>query len=140
MNYGGFSWRRLLGISAFKSRVSRMIGIPLTASGRRRKLGASVFNVIGSVFGTLAVAAVAGAKQRGNSNEGATFSEPPSRWGVRCMACGALALYRDPEAAKAAASKYPAMRENYLVHDGERIRLAGFGKFEHQCRDKWQKA
>jgi hypothetical protein len=39
MNKGGFSWRRLLGISAFKSRISRSIGIPLTKSGRQRKLG-----------------------------------------------------------------------------------------------------
>ncbi len=41
-NYGGFSWNRLLGISAAKLRVSRAIGIPLTRSGRQRKLG-SIF-------------------------------------------------------------------------------------------------
>jgi hypothetical protein len=57
-NFGGFSWRRLVGISAFKSRASRTIGIPLTASGRRRKLGASIFNAVGPVAGTLAVGAV----------------------------------------------------------------------------------
>jgi hypothetical protein len=62
MNSGGFSWRRFLGISAFKSRVSRKIGIPLTASGRRRKLGASIYNAVGPVAGTIAVAAIA-AKQ-----------------------------------------------------------------------------
>jgi len=39
MNKGGFSWRRLFGISAVKSRVSRKIGIPLTRSGRQRKIG-----------------------------------------------------------------------------------------------------
>ena len=39
MNKGGFSWRRLLGVSAAKSRISRTIGIPLTRSGRQRKLG-----------------------------------------------------------------------------------------------------
>ena len=39
MNMGGFSWRRLLGVSATKSRISRKIGIPLTRSGRQRKLG-----------------------------------------------------------------------------------------------------
>jgi hypothetical protein len=39
MNIGGFSWKRLLGISAFKSRISRKIGIPLTKSGRERKVG-----------------------------------------------------------------------------------------------------
>jgi hypothetical protein len=40
MNRGGFSWNRLLGISQAKSRLSRKIGIPLTKSGRERKLGA----------------------------------------------------------------------------------------------------
>jgi hypothetical protein len=39
MNKGGFSLRRLLGISAAKSRISRAIGVPLTRSGRQRKLG-----------------------------------------------------------------------------------------------------
>jgi hypothetical protein len=34
-----FSWKRALGLSAAKSRLSRMIGIPLTRSGRERKLG-----------------------------------------------------------------------------------------------------
>jgi hypothetical protein len=34
-----FSWRRALGVTAFKGRVSRRTGIPLTRSGRERKLG-----------------------------------------------------------------------------------------------------
>ncbi|HEY3298300.1 MAG TPA: hypothetical protein VGK34_06555 [Armatimonadota bacterium] len=42
MNRGGFSWSRLLGISAAKSRISRQIGIPLTRSGRQRKFGAAM--------------------------------------------------------------------------------------------------
>src|SRR4051812_28430555 len=39
MGFGGFSWKRALGISAAKSRLSRQIGIPLTRSGRQQKLG-----------------------------------------------------------------------------------------------------
>ena len=39
MNLGGFSWKRAVGISAAKARLSRRIGIPLTKSGRQRKLG-----------------------------------------------------------------------------------------------------
>jgi hypothetical protein len=39
MNKGGYSWKRFLGISAAKSRISRSIGVPLTKSGRQRKLG-----------------------------------------------------------------------------------------------------
>ena len=40
MNRGGFSWKRFLGISQAKANLSRKIGIPLTRSGRQRKLGA----------------------------------------------------------------------------------------------------
>ena len=47
MNLGGISIWRFLGVSAFKSRVSRTIGIPLTKSGRRRKLGAWIFRLFG---------------------------------------------------------------------------------------------
>ena len=39
MGFGGFSWKRAVGLSAAKSRLSRQIGIPLTKSGRQRKLG-----------------------------------------------------------------------------------------------------
>jgi hypothetical protein len=34
-----FSARRALGVSAFKGKVSRSIGIPLTRQGRQRKVG-----------------------------------------------------------------------------------------------------
>jgi len=34
-----FSWKRALGISAIKGKISRGIGIPLTKSGRQRKAG-----------------------------------------------------------------------------------------------------
>jgi hypothetical protein len=39
MNNGGFSWKRFVGISAAKARISRKIGIPLTKSGRDQKIG-----------------------------------------------------------------------------------------------------
>ena len=42
MGYGGFSWKRAIGISAAKARLSRQIGIPLTRSGRQRKIGKAV--------------------------------------------------------------------------------------------------
>lgn len=47
MNRGGFSWRRLFGISAFKSHLSRQIGIPLTRSGRRQKIGSLILRLLG---------------------------------------------------------------------------------------------
>ncbi len=41
--YGfSFSWKRALGISAAKGRLSRQIGIPLTRSGREREIGRMV--------------------------------------------------------------------------------------------------
>jgi len=50
-NYGGFSWARLLGISAAKGRVSRKIGMPLTKSGRQRKAGAgSILAMLFTLF------------------------------------------------------------------------------------------
>lgn len=45
MNTGGFSWKRLIGITRVKSEISRTIGIPLTKSGRRRKVGAAIFKL-----------------------------------------------------------------------------------------------
>jgi hypothetical protein len=36
-----FSWKRAIGLSAAKGRLSREIGIPLTRSGRQRKFGAA---------------------------------------------------------------------------------------------------
>ena len=47
MNLGGFSIWRFIGISAFKSKISRKIGIPLTKGGRRRKLGAFILRLFG---------------------------------------------------------------------------------------------
>ncbi|CAM2810855.1 hypothetical protein LEAN103870_03750 [Legionella anisa] len=50
MNLGGFSWKRLIGISALKAKISRKIGIPLTKSGRQRKLGALIIKYLHLLF------------------------------------------------------------------------------------------
>ena len=42
MGKGGFSWKRALGITRIKSNISRSTGIPLTKSGRQRKIGKMV--------------------------------------------------------------------------------------------------
>jgi hypothetical protein len=34
-----FSWKRAIGLSGAKSKISRSIGVPLTRSGRQRKIG-----------------------------------------------------------------------------------------------------
>jgi hypothetical protein len=36
------SWKRAVGISSAKAKLSRQIGIPLTRSGRQRKFGAAM--------------------------------------------------------------------------------------------------
>jgi len=40
MNRGGFSWKRALGITNAKRKVSRATGIPWSKTGRQRKVGA----------------------------------------------------------------------------------------------------
>jgi hypothetical protein len=45
-----FSWKRALGISAAKGKLSRLIGIPLTKSGRQRKAGRLLGDAIGSTL------------------------------------------------------------------------------------------
>ena len=56
-----FSWKRALGISSAKARVSRMLGVPLTRSGRERKIGRMVLNGGGCTMGPLllVIAAIA---------------------------------------------------------------------------------
>lgn len=41
--YGfSFSWKKAIGLSAQKGKLSRRLGIPLTRSGRQQKIGRSV--------------------------------------------------------------------------------------------------
>jgi hypothetical protein len=50
MPYGlSFSWKRAVGISAAKARISRRIGMPLTRSGRERKVGRMVSHGVGAI-------------------------------------------------------------------------------------------
>lgn len=46
-----FSWRRAVGLSALSAKVSRKIGVPLTRSGRERKLGRLLLRAIGGRSG-----------------------------------------------------------------------------------------
>jgi hypothetical protein len=42
MGKGGFSWKRAIGVTKAKTKISRVTGIPLTKSGRQRKVGKMV--------------------------------------------------------------------------------------------------
>ena len=55
-----FSPKRALGISAIKGRVSRATGIPLTESGRQRKVGRMLgcCVMLGAMIGTIALSVV----------------------------------------------------------------------------------
>ena len=44
-----FSWRRALGLSAAKARLSRAIGVPLTRAGQERKLGRAMMGRTGAL-------------------------------------------------------------------------------------------
>lgn len=62
MNKGGFSWKRATGITRAKSKISRAIGIPLTKSGRQRKVGKILTGggcLIPGLVALLAVVAIA---------------------------------------------------------------------------------
>ncbi len=49
--YGfSFSWKRALGISGAKQSFARRSGIPTTRQGLERKVGASVLNLLMSLF------------------------------------------------------------------------------------------
>lgn len=37
MSFGGFSWKRALGVTNAKRKVSKATGIPTTKAGRKRK-------------------------------------------------------------------------------------------------------
>jgi hypothetical protein len=41
-----FSWKRALGISQFKQKVSRETGIPMSKSGLERKIGSTLLKMI----------------------------------------------------------------------------------------------
>jgi hypothetical protein len=45
MGFGGFSWKRAVGLSAAKARLSRRLHVPLTRSGRQRKVGRAVLGL-----------------------------------------------------------------------------------------------
>ncbi|WP_169824222.1 hypothetical protein [Clostridium formicaceticum] len=46
MNKGGFSWKRFLGITKYKRKISKATGVPLTKSGREQKLGRIIINLL----------------------------------------------------------------------------------------------
>ena len=42
-----FSWKRAIGVSSIKEKISKMIGVPLTKSGRERKIGRIILRFFG---------------------------------------------------------------------------------------------
>ncbi len=50
MNKGGFSWKRLVGVSAVKTKIARTTGIPTTKTGRQQKVGRIATKAVKSLF------------------------------------------------------------------------------------------
>ena len=48
MSFWGFSfsWKRVLGITAFKQKIARSTGVPTSKSGLERKIGKSILNIL----------------------------------------------------------------------------------------------
>ena len=51
-----FSWKRAIGLSGAKNRLSRQIGIPLTRAGRQRKVGKTLGCCIPFLLGLASLA------------------------------------------------------------------------------------
>lgn len=49
MSFGGFSWKRALGITNAKRKIAKATGIPTTKEGRKRKAQNMLWK---AVFGT----------------------------------------------------------------------------------------
>src|SRR3990167_1748830 len=60
MNKGGFSWKRLTGVTKIKQKISRATGVPLTKSGRQRKIGGMLYKGKGCLI-VIAVVLILGA-------------------------------------------------------------------------------
>ena len=45
-----FSWRRAIGLSALEGKISRTTGIPLSRTGRERKMGRIFEHLLGYLF------------------------------------------------------------------------------------------
>lgn len=45
-----YSWKRAIGISSAKQRISRKTGIPMTKGGMERKIGSLVIKLITSLL------------------------------------------------------------------------------------------
>lgn len=41
-----FSWKRALGITQLKHKISRKIGIPMTKNGMERKIGKTILDIL----------------------------------------------------------------------------------------------
>lgn len=46
MGFGGFSWKRALGITGAKHKITKATGIPTTKAGRKRKTQSMLWNAI----------------------------------------------------------------------------------------------
>lgn len=49
MSFGGFSWKRALGITSAKRKIAKATGIPTTKAGRKRKAQSILWK---SLFGS----------------------------------------------------------------------------------------
>lgn len=54
-----FSWKRAIGLTAARQRLSRSIGIPLSRQGMERKLGRAIFKGVGCLLPILVFILVA---------------------------------------------------------------------------------
>jgi hypothetical protein len=73
-----FSWRRALGVSAFKGRIARCTGIPTTRSGLERKVGRTLIHgLLRPPAAVTDLSNVASSRAWADGVSARTLSDPP---------------------------------------------------------------
>jgi hypothetical protein len=108
-----FSWKRALGLSAAKGKLSRLIGIPLTKSGQQRKAG----RILGDLVDTALIAGTRVGSSSALAQQPQTSASATESSGVgpRVIDPNQLVDYR--HGAKILVQYIPSSNETTVYHD-----------------------
>jgi hypothetical protein len=109
-----FSWKRALGISAFKGKVSKLIRIPLTKTGRERKVG----RLVGDLAGSALIAATQAASDSTSNSPISTLTDTtPWREIVSDSGFVSQELVDYKHGAKILVQYFPSDNKTTVFHD-----------------------
>jgi len=120
-----FSWRRASGLSGLKGKVSRQIGIPLTRSGRQRKVGRAAGCCVMLAVAVLAAWLLVGAVALAAGQTSGPTTRPTSRPASRPAATQPATRPASHPATQAAARSVEDLRAENAMLRAENERLHG---------------